>query len=156
MIAFIHKSHAYDHDEWQFIDFEDLSDDVIQTLMYIKNHDYDCGNSPWSIEALFATAEQKHNAWYTFFDVHEFFDYREEYGPRRGSWNGRQLKEYLDIVLLTATNDLPLEVLQQLVKWFRDERDNDAYDYEEDDPPVIFTPLFEQEVGKRMMDCVSC
>lgn len=72
MIAFVHMAYEYEGESWSFLDFEDLSDEVVNTILEIRNRyreqgDDSFGDSPWEIEARFPEGEAQNLGHWTGF-----------------------------------------------------------------------------------------
>jgi hypothetical protein len=132
--------YEYDCGQYDFVDFEDLSDEIIQVLLDCKNQHRYKSDSLWTIEAKFPAAFQAHSPWWNFLRVEDFFTYTK-------GKHSKQQPKYMDIQATETFKRLPLDLLQKLAAHFRQELDSEEYEYLDDNPEVIFTPLFEKEVA---------
>jgi len=156
MIAYITMSYEYEGGQSGFIDFEDLSNEVIGIILGICNFHKERASSDWEIEATFPEGHVPNlGHWVGLLEPEHFFTYLR-YGRKRPDLPGASMKtdgslpKYTEIVpISTAFERLPLKLLERLAVAFREYLDDDEYDHLEDDSEVTFTPLFEKEVEAR-------
>lgn len=155
MIAFVHMAYEFEGTAFEFIDFGDLSDEVVNAIIEIRNRYQARGDSPWEIEGRFPEGEAKYlSPWESFLNPEHFFTYTR-HGRRVPAQEGdsrkttREGSAFKNLEPTDAFDRLPLEVLEKLAVGFREHLEDESYYFVGDDEIVVFTPLFEQEVERR-------
>ena len=155
MIVYVTMSYEYEGGQACFIDFEDLSDEEINTILSIASFHKGRGDSDWDIEATFPEGNVHDlGHWLGLLEPQYFFTYLF-YGRKRPDLPGTPMKMDMDfprcseIAPTDAFDRLPFELLERFTVSFREYLESDECERLENDFEVIFTPLFEKEVEAR-------
>jgi hypothetical protein len=157
MIAFLYMAYEFEGDSWCFIDFEDLSEDVVDAIVEIRNRYKNEGDSDWGIEARFPEGDVDDlTQWVRFLEPENFFTYTKrgrpvphEPGASRKSQRVPGDPKHQNIEPTDAFDKIPLPLLEKFAVAFREYLEDDSYHFIDEDEIVVFTPLFEKEVERR-------
>jgi hypothetical protein len=155
MILYVTMSYEYEGGNASFVDFGDLPEETVQTILSIANFHKEEGSTNWEIEGRFPSGEVSYlSDWQGFLNPEYFFTYTR-YGRKKPDVPGASRRtdsskpRYGDIEPTDAFDRLPIEILEEYAKAFRAYLDDDEYTHLDDDSEVVFTPLFEKEVAAR-------
>ena len=151
MIFFCTQS-GYEHFDYMFVDGEILSRVTVKELLEVSSfHNHADGEDPWVIEGFFPEAGTLDTvSWDSIVMARDFFTFNRKKWVPHDERDGTS--RYFDIRPTDAFAKFPVGMLERIAKSCREEIENPENAFDDDDPEIIFTPLFERRVEQIKQD----